>query len=40
MLGAEKKSQLNLAEKIAYKMNYQGEIIWDESFPNGTPRNT
>lgn len=28
----------SLAEKIADKMNYQGEIIWDKSFPNGTPR--
>ena len=27
-----------LAEKIAARLNYQGEIIWDKSFPNGTPR--
>ena len=34
----EEISIKKLAEKIADKMNYQGEIIWDKSFPNGTPR--
>ena len=27
-----------LAEKISHKMDFDGEIIWDKSFPNGTPR--
>ena len=28
----------NLAKKIADKINYCGEIIWDTSYPDGTPR--
>ncbi len=27
-----------LAELIAAKLNYQGEILWDSNQPNGTPR--
>ena len=34
----EEISIKKLAEKIADKINYQGEIIWDKSYPNGTPR--
>lgn len=28
----------DLAEKIKKEINYMGEILWDESFPDGTPR--
>lgn len=28
----------DLAEKIAHVVGFQGEIIWDTSMPNGTPR--
>ncbi len=31
-------SIMNLAEKIAEISNFKGEIIWDKSKPNGTPR--
>ena len=29
----------NLAEKIAKSFNYKGEILWDTSKPEGTPKN-
>lgn len=28
----------DLSEKIKQEINYKGEILWDESFPDGTPR--
>ena len=28
----------NLANKIAYFVNYKGEVLWDNSKPDGTPR--
>ena len=34
----EEISIKKLAEKIADRINYKGDIIWDKSYPNGTPR--
>ena len=31
-------SILNLANKIKHIIGFRGEIIWDKSYPNGTPR--
>lgn len=28
----------DLSEKIKQEINYKGEILWDKSFPDGTPR--
>ena len=30
--------KIDLAEKIAYFTRFKGEIIWDKSKPDGTPR--
>ena len=34
----EEVSIKSLAENIAVKFNYEGQIIWDTNYPDGTPR--
>ena len=39
MLGRERILQFkDLADKISRILNYQGNIFWDKTKPNGTPR--
>lgn len=35
----ENKTIGELAETVGRTVRFEGEIVWDSSYPNGTPRN-